>query len=368
MRSSGCAEPDGWLVEGTDRSGMDNDLVVTTLKDVAREAGVSYQTVWRALHGKSDISAATLEHVTEVARRLGYRRNAVAGGLRTQRTASIGLVVLDVGNAYTGRLTRAIQVRASELGHSLMLINSGDDVGQERDAIITLLERRVDGLILNAAAGAEPGYLDGLLPDGFPLVGVNRAVPGEQAPVVESRNSDITAAVDHLASHGHERLLGVFGETTNPAFLARRKAFRGRVEQLGLSTRDDWSMAVSNDARAARAAVASVLRATDRPSGLVAAGNRLTEGALLALRDLGLRRGRDVELVGFDVDYAELLDPPLPALRQAAEQLGRQAVEVLLNLVSGDGTAGQRITPVPIELVIPSARLAAGSHRPVKRG
>lgn len=336
---------------------VNNVGMLSTLKDVAQEAGVSYQTVWRAMHDKSDVSAGTRTHVLEVARRLGYRRNALAGGLRTQRSATLGLVVLDVGNSYTGALARAMQVRASEQAHSLMLMNSGDDVEREQDAVLSLLERRVDGLIINVSQDADHSYLSKVLPSGFPLVAVNRGVPGLRVPTVASRNADVAAAARWLAGRGHHRLGGLFGDFSNPPFLTRYRAYRKEVRRLGLDVVDDWYASGSNTVDFARLSVAelfapSAVLSASAPTALFAAGNRLTEGALLGLRDVGLKRGEDVEVVGFDVDYGALLEPPMPVMKQAAELLGQRAVDVLLSLVIGVG-APRRVPPFPITMVLP---------------
>jgi len=94
-----------------------------------------------------------------------------------------------------------------------------------------------------------------------------------------------------------------------------------------------------------------VLAKSGGPTALFAAGNRLTEGALFGLRDLGLKRGSDVELVGFDFRYAGFLVPPMPVMMQHAKELGQYAAEVLLDLIVGKPQS--KIRPVPIELVLP---------------
>ncbi len=305
--------------------------MTVTLKQVASDAGVSYQTVWRALHDSPGILPDTRAHVLTVAARLGYRRNSVASSLRTARSHTIGLVVLDVSNPYTGELVGGVEAAATGAGCSVLLMNSGDDPGRERLAVHALMERRVDGIILNPSSLGDHSYLLRDLPPGFPLVSINRPIPDVPCVTVESRHADVALGARFLLDRGHRRIGGIFGAFENTPFRDRHAALCRALEEAGRAPDPRWLRHGANTVAFARDAVREVLSAADAPTGLVAGGNRLTEGALLGLRDLGLRQGIDVALVGFDLRYAALLDPPLPVLLQPGHAMGRLAAEALLN-------------------------------------
>jgi LacI family transcriptional regulator len=324
-----------------------------TLKTVAAEAGVSLQTVWRAIHDAPDIMPSTRAHVLAVSARLGYRRNGIAGSLRSRESKTIGLVVLDVSNPFTSELTRGVEEEASRQGYSILLMNSGDDVGRERAAVAALMERRVDGLILNPSSAGDHTYLLDDLGPGYPLVAINRQIPRVAATTIASRARDIAEAVAYLAAQGHARIGGIFGNFSNTPFRDRHRHLVAALERHGLAAEGGWLQAGDNSVAFGRAAMRRLLALDVAPTAVVAAGNRLTEGALLGLRDCGKRHGRDLALVGFDLRYAELLDPPLPVLRQPAHAMGEAAVRAILAMLRS-GTTGASVRPLPIGLVTPA--------------
>jgi LacI family transcriptional regulator len=203
-------------------------------------------------------------------------------------------------------------------------------------------------------------YLRKELPQGLPLVAINRKIPGIPCSTVSSRHRDTAAAVHYLASR-NERIGGIFGNFSNTPFLYRYRALRAEIARRGLPVQDRWFRAKENSVAYAREAIQEILGEPDPPTGLFVAGNRLTEGALLGLRDMGLRHGYDIDLVGFDLRYAELLDPPLPVLMQPARSAGEVAVRMLLDMIDGH--------PVPASRSLPLSFLdfAKADHMPKAR-
>ena len=314
-----------------------------TLKQVAAVAGVSYQTVWRALHNGPGILPGTRARVLEAVRTLGYRADPAARGLRTNRSETIGVVVLDVSNAFTGRLVSGIQEAARERGLSMLLMNSGDDVLQERRAVEDLLARRVDGLIINPSALGDHAYLKQVIRPHIAVVAINREVPGYPCASIQSRHVDMALAVEYLAKQRKTRIGALFGSLENTPFRLRREAVRRSIRRLGLEARADWLVVSDNTIEHARETARRLISRPNRPEALVAAGNRQTEGILLACRDLGLRRGADLTVVGFDTSYAATLDPPLPTLYQPAREMGRRAVQMLSDVAISGRTNSEQL-------------------------
>jgi LacI family transcriptional regulator len=319
-----------------------------TLKDVARKANVSYQTVWRAIHDLPGILPSTREQVLHVANRLGYRRNRLAGSLRTKRSQAIGVVVYDVSNSYTAQLVSGIEAEASKRGYSMLLMTSGDDIDREQQAVRSLLERGVDGLILSAAAHGDHRYLRSELPPDFPFVAVNHAVDGMSSVTVAARNREAgkTAAL-HLLKQGHVAIAGLFRDLANPSSRERYEGFGEELRKAGVAVRRRWMSAGTNTIEFASQAVRDMFRTPPRPTALFASTHQLTEGALLGLHDIGLRHGRDVAVVGFDLRYARLLDPPLPVLLQPAFEMGQLTTSALIDQV--DGKPGAPVRRLPLQ-------------------
>ena len=320
--------------------------ITVTLKRVALDAGVSYQTVWRALHDTAGILPDTRQHVLDVATKLGYRRNITASSLRTARSHIIGLVVLDVSNSYTGELVGGVEAAATRAGCSVMLMNSGDDLDRERRAVHSLLDRQVDGIIINPSSLGDHSYLVRDLPDGLPLVSINRPIPGVPCATVQSRHDDVALAAAHLVKSGHERIGGIFGEPGNTAFRERNLSLQRALKRSGRRVPARWFCHGPNTVDFGRQATCKMLAAADSPTALFTGGNRLTEGALLGLRDMGLRQGIDIGLVGFDLRYAQLLDPPMPVLLQPGHAMGCLAAEALLAARSGEPVPN--LSPLPL--------------------
>ncbi len=321
-----------------------------TLKEVAERAGVSYQTVWRALHDAPGILPSTREQILQIAETLGYRTNRLGWSLRTNRTATIGLVVFEVGNAFTAEVTSSIELEATRRGYTVLLMSSGDDIERERNAVRSLMDRRVDGIIMSATPSGDHHYLLRELPKGFPLVAFNHAIRNVPSVTVSARNREAGAAAGEYLIHlGHKRIAGIFGNLANQSNEDRHAGFVSSLRRRKLPIEKNWVRTGPHSVEFARECVKQIFRGKEQPTALFASTYVLTEGALLGLRDIGVRRGTDVAMIGFDVKYARLLDPPLPILVQPAAEIGRLAVEAVLDLVEGKEVRSVR--PLPIQLV-----------------
>jgi LacI family transcriptional regulator len=325
--------------------------MAVTLKEVARQANVSYQTVWRAVHDMPGILPSTRERIRLLAEQLGYRRNRLAGSLRTKRSATIGLVVFDVSNTYTAQIISGIEASAAKRGNSVLLMSSGDDFHREREAILSLVDRGVDGMIISAAAEGDHRYLRKDLPKGFPLVAVNHSIPGLPCVTISARNREAgTMAGGYLVKSAHARVAGLFGNLANLSMRERHEGFVRALRKHSALVRRDWLRAGANTSEFARHAVREIFQAPDAPTALFASTHLLTEGALLGLRDMGLRHGQGVTVVGFDVRYAPLLDPPLPVLLQPALAMGEAAGDALLDLIAGKPVRSPRPLPIAFQV------------------
>jgi LacI family transcriptional regulator len=321
-----------------------------TLKDVAKAAKVSYQTVSRAVNGHAEISPRTRARVLAVAKRLGYRPNRLAGSLRNSRTKVIGLVVSDIENVFFAETVGGVEAEATGRGYSVILANSGEDLFRERQAVASLFERRVDGLIIAPAEG-DHAYLAEELPRRFPIVAINRAIelPGCGAVLTENEKGARTA-VEYLIGKGHKKIGLIVASAGLMTSRERVKGFRAAMAAAGLSVRNEWIATGTIRPDGARAATIRMFAGASRPTGLVTSSHRVSEGALHALKELGLRRGTDVDVISFDdVRWAALVDPPMPVIAQPSHQIGRAAVRMLLDMISGTG--GPSVVRLPTRLV-----------------
>ncbi|MFD7919235.1 LacI family DNA-binding transcriptional regulator [Streptomyces sp. NPDC059740] len=309
---------------------------MATIKDVAERAGVSVATVSRVLNGISPV-AETRARVLAAVEQLGYRPNSVARALRTARTGTLGLVIGDLTNPFFTELANAVEDAARTLGYTLVIGNAGESTRQQDEYIGTLLDRRIDGLLVSSAGTGSP-MLREVVAAGTPLVLLDRAVPGVAAPCVRA---DGAAALGELAAHlaalGRRRPAVIVAPAGTPTGDTRLRQFRRALTRHGLSLPDE-RVGATPDPRhtGGRQVMSALLDQPEPPDAVLATDNLMALGALDEIRARGLRVPEDVALVCYDdVPWFAHLDPPLTAISQPTAELGRAAVRVLLERIAG---------------------------------
>lgn len=187
--------------------------MAATLTDIARETHTSVSTVSRVLAGgvgAKRISDATRERVMEAARRLGYRPNLVARSLRTRRSQTVALLVSDIANPWFGQIASHIEQTLHRHGYSLLLCNSGEDPERELEYLKLLPAKGIDGLILVPLIKSRKALMD-LLPEGMPVVVLDRPIPGIAASVASDQDQAANILCDTLQRAGIERIAVVCG-------------------------------------------------------------------------------------------------------------------------------------------------------------
>jgi len=333
---------------------------VATLKDVARLAEVDPSTVSRVLRGDPSqaVRPETRERIIAAAGSLRYRPNALARGLRTRRTETIGLIIPSLENVGFSEVTHGIQAAAAAAGQLVVVIEAeallGFDEGSVEEAYSRLItDGRVDGLIV-AFATVDDHLVTQLSERGTPLVLVNRRTAGIHGSVVvdDERGSDM--AVQHLAALGHTRLgyVGIAAETDT----ARRRehGFREAIARASLEVHEAWLAVGSPTIAGGRLATASLLARAgrDRPTGLFVASLLGAIGVLAQLRDERVTVPGDMSVIAFnDHELAEHLDPPLTTVRMPNFHMGEEAVRLLLEAIDGEAGRDEIIDDSPQVIV-----------------
>ncbi|GAA2806300.1 LacI family DNA-binding transcriptional regulator [Crossiella cryophila] len=310
---------------------------MATMKDVALRAGVSTATVSRVLNGHAAPTDATRERVLTAVAELGYRPNVLARSLRMHSTQTLGLVISDLLNPFFGEIARAVEDEARKHGYCVVFGNADESDEQQRRYVRTLLDRRVDGLLV-CPASDDPEWLAEVNDSGVPLVLLDRAVPASDAPVIRA---DGVAALRELAKHllslGHRRIGVIAGPENTSTGRERLAAFTSALAELGLAAQA--TQIAHGDFRRASGARATgeLLDRPDAPSVLVAMDNLMGLGALEELRRRRLRLPQDVGLAVYDdLAWFPLFDPPITVIAQPTEEMGSAAVRELLGLISGE--------------------------------
>ncbi|WP_392871060.1 LacI family DNA-binding transcriptional regulator [Streptomyces sp. LN499] len=306
------------------------------IKDVAAEAGVSVATVSRVLNSHPSVSPDARARVLAAVDALGYRPNAVARSLRTDQTRTLGLIISDVLNPYFTALARAVEEEARALGYSVIIGNADERPELQDHHVRTLLDRRIDGLLVSPTDGGSPQILDAAR-GGTPMVFVDRWIPGVDVPVVRADGCPaVRDLVAHLHRLGHRRLAIIAGPAATTTGSERVEAFRDALGEHGLPLPDAYIGQGDFQADSGRRATERFLALPEPPDAVFAADNLMALGALDAIRAHGLRVPQDIALAAFDdIPWFVHTDPPITAIAQPTGDLGRAAVRALVDVIEG---------------------------------
>ncbi|MFE4664014.1 LacI family DNA-binding transcriptional regulator [Streptomyces sp. NPDC056716] len=309
---------------------------MASIKDVAAAAGVSVATVSRVLNDHSSVSADARTRVLAVVDTLGYRPNAVARSLRTDQTRTFGLVIPDVLNPYFTELARSVEEEARSLGYSVIIGNADERPEVQDHHVRTLLDRRIDGLLVAPTEGGSSLIADAVR-GGTPMVFVDRWIAGVDVPVVRSDGrAAVRELVAHLWSLGHRRVAIIAGPEATTTGSERVAAFREAMAAYGLPVPDVYIGQGDFQAESGRRVTAGFLALPEPPDAVFATDNLMALGALDAVRARGLRVPDDIALVAFDdIRWFVHTDPPITAIAQPTGELGRAAVRALVEVIAG---------------------------------
>lgn len=322
--------------------------MVVTLRDVAQAAGVSSATASRALDPKASADPKTRVRVRRAADRLGYSGNSVARTLRTSRSQTIGLLVPDVRNSFFTDLAYAVDKTAAEAGFTVMMGNADEDGAAQDRYLEALVRHQVDGLLVVPQGEASDTLRRAVARQ--PTVCLDRD-PGLGLPVVASESrSGMHELVDHIVALGHRRIAVVSGPLATSTGRDRLAAARERLAHHGLLLPEEYVVEGDFQPASGAAAARRLLAAAGVPQVVIAADAAMGQGVLAVLRSRGLAVGADVGVAAFDDNpWFEMLDPPVTAVAQDTQELGRRAVHALLDGIDGR-PMGTRL--VPTRLVV----------------
>lgn len=325
-----------------------------TIQDVARAARVHASTVSRALNPRTRalVTAAVAERVRGVAGRLGYVPDPVAAGLRTRRTATVGVLIPDIANPLFPPLLRGLEATLGEAGYTAIIANTDNDPERAGQALERLAARRVDGLVLATATRADP-LVARCRALRLPVVLVNRATDLAQVSAVVGDDSlGVRLAVEHLVELGHRRIGHVAGPAALSTGAARRTSFAAAVEAAGLGTASAIVEAAAYAIEPGCAAATALLERHPGLTAIVAANDLIALGCYDALAARGLACPRDCSVTGFnDMPFADRFAPPLTTVRIAQRALGATAAKLLLAEIEHPRLRKRRIRLAP-ELVV----------------
>ncbi len=308
-----------------------NGLSSTTIMDVAREAGVSYATVSRVGNNKEYVKSDTRERVLKAITSLGYVVNQQARSLAGGRSYAVGLLVRDLGSSYMGEIVKGIDDALSAAQYNLMLYTTHRRKIKERIYVNNLIQGMTDGLLLVLPENLE-AYLETLDQTHFPYVLIDHQGLDERTPVVITTNwQGGYDATRYLIELGHRRIGFITGMLDMLSSQDRLSGYQAALRDHGLPVDPQLVYEGTFYQPGGYSGAQSLLGLPEPPTAIFASNDVMAFGVMEAVRDAGLRIPSDISVIGFDnIAQASQVAPPLTTVAQPLEQLGREAVRMLL--------------------------------------
>lgn len=313
---------------------------MVTITDVAREAGVSKTTVSRVLNQSSHaVHPATRQRVLEAMARLGFHPNALARSLYSKSTRTVGLIIPDISNLYYAGIARGVEDVASNEGYTVLLCDTDRRPEKEQVYLNTLIEKRVEGIILAGGGSTQARTLDDVVQAGISVVVVGKH-PLDFPAVRVDNTAGAREATTHLIAQGHQRIAFITGPAHSITSKERCQGYLQALEQANLSN----PLILPGDFRPESGYQAGkmLLAIKPRPTAVFACNDMMAIGVIKAVNEAGLSIPQDIALVGFDdIPIASYLRPSLTTVAIPMYQIGKVAMDVLCQALRGQ-------TPPPI--------------------
>ena len=324
----------------------------TSIRQVARQAGVSIATVSRALTTPDKVSDKTLKKVLAQVERSRYKPNLLARNFRSKRAYAVVVLVPNIANPFFAEIIRGIEQVAQQHGYAVLL---GDTEGREdrEDYYVGLVEtRQADGLIqlhprLPKAARGAHGTLD------IPLVNACEYI--EDAPCPRVGIDNVAAAremTSYLLGLGHRRIGVILGPDSSPLTSDRLKGYRLALRAAKVPLDDTLIAQGDFSMSSGRSAASQLFAAAKPPTAVFCFNDEMALGAIRWLKSTGRGVPQDVSVVGFDdIEFASFCDPPLTTIEQPTHEIGNKAMSLLFDMLSG-GKPPPDMHALPTKLIV----------------
>lgn len=331
-----------------------------TIRDVAREAGVSVTTASRALNGRGELSPEKRARVLEAAARLNFVPSAVARALVSGKTKTLGMVITDNASPVYAEIVKGVEEAAKRAGFSLLLCNSADSQDQALECLALFQAKQVDGILLTPVQ-SDRRDVEFLRQAGIPHVLLLRHFGDPETDAVVTDNvAGGRLATSHLIERGHTRIAHIAGPAHTSSAQGRLAGYLAALAEHGLSSDPALIRHAPYTVAGGYQAALPLLSAPQRPTAVFAANDLIAIGVMKAARELGLRIPDDLALVGGDnIELAEYLEVPLTTFHQPGREIGARGAELLLARLLGDRESAEQIV-LPTELIV---RASSGGPR-----
>lgn len=317
---------------------------MTTIREVADLAGVSYTTVSHVINNTRFVSEETRQKVIAAMQVLGYHPNALARSLRRGETLTLGLILPDSSNPFFAEVGHSIEDTAFRQGYSLILCNTEGDTQKEFQYVKVLCEKQVDGVIF-IATGDQADSLDLLLSQEIPVVVIDRELPevGVDAVLLDNYKAGYQAT-KHLLELGHRRIACLTGPSNITPSAQRVIGYQRALAEAAIQVEEDLIVRGDFHPRSGHDATSNLLKRPNRPTALFACNDLMAFGSISAAFIAGYKVPDDLAVVGCDdIELASYFHPPLTTIAQPKTLIGQTAIELILERIREPARPAQRL-------------------------
>lgn len=331
-----------------------------TINDVAKRAGVSYQTVSRVINNQPRVAEATRKRVWQAIADLGYQRNRVAKNLASRQSNTLGLIVFGMGHYGPGQMMINIEKAAREAGYDLIFSSLADaSLDAMQDCINILTGWQVSGILAITPVRGDASLQGATLCSQIPFVQIDIAKNAQAPSVIIDQAHGSRLLTKHLLTLGHTRIAAITGPLDWFGAEARHNSMVATLAEAGRApvyvATGDWSIA--SGYRNAH----HLLNQPERFTALIVANDQMALGAMRACQENDLRIPEDISIVGFDdIPEAEFLTPSLTTVRQDFDELGKQGIEYLIQYITDP------FTPAVQQIIQPKLIVRASTAPPAR--
>jgi LacI family transcriptional regulator len=346
----------------------ENFMPLITIKDIARQAGVSVATVSYVINKTRYVSPELTARVVESIEQLGYSPNAVARSLRQKSTKMIGLIVPDSSNPFFAEIAKGVEDAGFNAGYSVILCNSNASLDREQIYLDLLRSKRVEGIIFFATT-TQVEQIRPFVRGGIPVVVFYRDLPGLDIDTFRIDNFQAGyLATRHLIQLGHREIACIQPASPETPSSLRVEGYLQAMRESGLAIRDELMPRGDNRVSGGKEAALALARSGRKFSAVFSANDAMAIGAMRALRELGYRIPQDISLIGVDdIILASYTEPPLTSISQPKYEAGCQAVDFLIQRIEGAYGQGPRNVLLEIRLVDRASTIPYSSNEEPSR-
>lgn len=325
----------------------------STIKDIAKKAGVSYSTVSRALNDYPEVNKQTKKKILKIAMEMQYQPNALARGLVKKETKTIGLLIPDITNPFYPELAKGVEDAANEAGYSIFLCNTNWSEKREENYLAVLQQKHIDGLIMSPSSDATE-HLQYISSSGLKVVFIDSKIQIVNCTSIIINNArGGQMATEHLIQKGHKDIAFIGGQQDNFPTQERLKGYRSALNDFNIQINKNHIQFGNYSRESGYNIMCYLLKSDKKPTAVFAANDVIALGVIQAIKKFELSIPSDIAVVGFDgIEYASLPEIQLSTISQPIYEMGKISLNTLINQLSKNEQTISQLIMLEPELII----------------